>query len=95
VALALLCEALHKACVQPPFSLAWPKQSCSNNTKLLVILHMLQALSHLGDFVLMSPLPRSCSACPRLTLPHLKVFQLVNSPWRSQKLLPGMATLPA
>lgn len=94
VALDLLCGALQKACAQLFFSLAWPKQSCSNNTKLLVILHMLQALSHLGDFVPMSPLPGSYSACPRLTLPHLKA-RLVSSPWRGQKLLPGMFTLPA
>lgn len=65
-------ECLGSACLAPQHSSAWPRQSCSNNAKLLVILHMLQALSHFGDFVPMSLLPASCSVYPRLTLPHLK-----------------------
>lgn len=38
-----------------PQDLAW--QPCSSNTRLLVVLHMLQAASHLGDFVPTCPLP--------------------------------------
>lgn len=62
-------------CVQPFSSLAWlspAQQSCSNNTKLLVILHRLQALLILVTLFPCPPLLGSCSARPRLTLPHLK-----------------------
>lgn len=38
--------------------------SCSSDTKLLAILHMLQAASHLGDFVAVSPLPGWHSLLP-------------------------------
>ena len=46
-------------------------QSRSSGTKLLVILHRLQAASHLGDFVPTSPLP-GWHSLPRsrLTPPH-------------------------
>lgn len=76
-----LAECLGSAWLALQHGSAWPRQSCSNNAKLLVILHLLQALSHLGDFVPISPLPGSCSACPRLTLPHLKA-QRAHSPCR-------------
>lgn len=39
-------------------------QSCSSDTKLLVILHTLQAASHPGDFVAVSPLPGRHSLLP-------------------------------
>lgn len=48
-----------------------PPQSRSSDTKLLVILHRLQAASHLGDFVPTSPLPGWHSLpWSRLTPPH-------------------------
>lgn len=42
------------------------QQSCSSSAKLLVIAHMLQAASRLGDFVPVSPLPGSHSLPPAL-----------------------------
>ena len=55
----------------PPPCPAPPQQSRSSGTKLLVILHGLQAASHLGDFVPTSPLP-GWHSLPRsrLTPPH-------------------------
>lgn len=52
------------ACLLAPWRLGPTQQSCSSSPRLFVTVHMLQAASHLGDFVPVSPLPGSHALPP-------------------------------